>query len=79
MFQKLCERECQMKTEIELIVEDGIAGEPVGAIKSATPRTDDDVMDAYSRAVITAAEKVSRPDATSTGLVCLATFAPAGT
>src|SRR5258708_5235745 len=58
MFQKLCERECQMKTEIELIVEDGIAGEPVGAIKSATPRTDDDVMDAYSRAVITAAEKV---------------------
>src|SRR5258707_486439 len=59
MFQKLCERECQMKTEIELIVEDGIAGEPVGAIKSATPRTDDDVMDAYSRAVITAAEKVS--------------------
>ena len=59
MFQKLCERECQMKTEIELIVEDGIAGEPVGAIKSATPRTDDDVMDAYSRAVISAAEKVS--------------------
>src|SRR3989449_2054907 len=59
MFQKLCERECQMRTEIELIVEDGIAGEPVGAIKSATPRTDDDVMDAYSRAVITAAEKVS--------------------
>src|SRR5260370_10936431 len=59
MFQQLCERECQMKTEIELIVEDGIAGEPVGAIKSATPRTDDDVMDAYSRAVITAAEKVS--------------------
>src|SRR5437764_5742003 len=46
-----------MKTEIELIVRDGVA-EEAGAANLA-PQTDDDVMDAYSRAVITAAEKVS--------------------
>src|SRR5947207_798378 len=46
-----------MKTEIELIVRDG-AAEEAGAANLA-PQTDDDVMDAYSRAVITAAEKVS--------------------
>src|SRR6266851_2019965 len=47
-----------MKTEIELIMRDGAAEERAGAAKLA-PQTDDDVMDAYSRAVITAAEKVS--------------------
>src|SRR5438132_13954530 len=46
-----------MKTEIELIMRDG-AAEEAGAANLA-PQTDDDVMDAYSRAVITAAEKVS--------------------
>ena len=46
-----------MKTEIELIMRDGVA-EEAGAANLA-PQTDDDVMDAYSRAVITAAEKVS--------------------
>ena len=33
MFQKICEREYQMKTEIELIVEDRIVGEHAGARK----------------------------------------------
>src|SRR2546422_2320892 len=47
-----------MKTEIELIMRDGAAEERAGAAKLA-PQTDDDVMDAYSRAVITVAEKVS--------------------
>src|SRR2546425_2948417 len=47
-----------MKTEIELIMRDGAAEEHAGAANLA-PQTDDDVMDAYSRAVITAAEKVS--------------------
>ena len=47
-----------MKTQIELIVRDGAAEERAGAANLA-PQTDDDVMDAYSRAVITAAEKVS--------------------
>src|SRR5882672_7009576 len=47
-----------MKTEIELIMRDGAAEERAGAANLA-PQTDDDVMDAYSRAVITAAEKVS--------------------
>src|SRR6266849_8721117 len=47
-----------MKTEIELIMRDGAAEERAGATNLA-PQTDDDVMDAYSRAVITAAEKVS--------------------
>ena len=37
---------------------DGAAEERAGAANLA-PQTDDDVMDAYSRAVITAAEKVS--------------------
>src|SRR5437764_4421223 len=46
-----------MKTEIELIVRDGVAEEAGAA--NLRPQTDDDVMDAYSRAVITAAEKVS--------------------
>jgi S1-C subfamily serine protease len=48
-----------MKTEIELIVENGSAGAHSSAITLATPETDEDAMDAYSRAVITAAEKVS--------------------
>src|SRR2546423_13430093 len=47
-----------MKTEIELIMQNGAAEERAGAANLA-PQTDDDVMDAYSRAVITAAEKVS--------------------
>src|SRR5437660_1736119 len=47
-----------MKTEIELIMRDGAAEDRAGAPNLA-PQTDDDVMDAYSRAVITAAEKVS--------------------
>src|SRR5438132_2599200 len=47
-----------MKTEIELIMRDGAAEERAGAANLA-PQTDDDLMDAYSRAVITAAEKVS--------------------
>src|SRR3989442_5567332 len=48
-----------MKTEIELIMRDGATEERAGAANLA-PQTDDDAMDAYSRAVITAAEKVSR-------------------
>ena len=47
-----------MKTEIELIMRDGALEERAGAANLA-PQTDDDVMDAYSRAVIAAAEKVS--------------------
>src|SRR5436309_5097605 len=47
-----------MKTEIELIMRDGALEERAGAANLA-PQTDDDVMDAYSRAVINAAEKVS--------------------
>jgi len=47
-----------MKTEIELIMRDGAAEERAGAA-NLVPQTDDDVMDAYSRAVISAAEKVS--------------------
>src|SRR5437016_10954270 len=47
-----------MKTEIELIMRDGAAEERAGAANLA-PQSDDDVLDAYSRAVITAAEKVS--------------------
>jgi len=47
-----------MKTEIELIMRDGVAEERSGA-PSVTPQSDDDLVDAYSRAVITAAEKVS--------------------
>jgi S1-C subfamily serine protease len=47
-----------MKTEIELIMRDGATEERSGAANVA-PQNDDDVMDAYSRAVITAAEKVS--------------------
>jgi S1-C subfamily serine protease len=47
-----------MKTEIELIMRDGAAEEHAGAADVA-PQNDDDVMDAYSRAVIAAAEKVS--------------------
>jgi S1-C subfamily serine protease len=48
-----------MKTEIELIVGNGIADEHAAASELPATQTDDDVMDAYSRAVITAAEKVS--------------------
>jgi len=47
-----------MKTEIELIMRDGAAEMGAGAANGA-PQSDDDVLDAYSRAVITAAEKVS--------------------
>ena len=47
-----------MKTEIELIMRDGAAEERSGAANVA-PQSGDDVLDAYSRAVITAAEKVS--------------------
>src|SRR5437588_9538924 len=47
-----------MKTEIELIMRDGATEERAGAANLA-PQSDDDVLDAYSRAVITAAEKVS--------------------
>jgi S1-C subfamily serine protease len=47
-----------MKTEIELIMRDGVDEERSGAANVA-PQNDDDVMDDYSRAVITAAEKVS--------------------
>ena len=48
-----------MKTEIELIVGNGIADEHAGASELPATQPDDDVMDEYSRAVITAAEKVS--------------------
>jgi S1-C subfamily serine protease len=57
MFQNVSEREYQMKTEIELLVKEGSDAQrgSVEHLESA----DDDVLDAYSRAVITAAEKVS--------------------
>lgn len=47
-----------MKTEIELIMKDGATDERVGAA-NGSPQSDDDVLDAYSHAVIAAAEKVS--------------------
>jgi len=46
-----------MKTEIELLMKE--ASEPQRAAAEPLAQTDDDAMDAYSRAVITAAEKVS--------------------
>jgi len=46
-----------MKTEIELLMKE--AAEPQRANAEPLAHTDDDSMDAYSRAVITAAEKVS--------------------
>jgi S1-C subfamily serine protease len=46
-----------MKTEIELLMKE--AAEPQRAAAEPLAQTDDDAMDAYSRAVITAAEKVS--------------------
>jgi S1-C subfamily serine protease len=46
-----------MKTEIELLMNE--ASEPQRAAAEPLAQTDDDAMDAYSRAVITAAEKVS--------------------
>src|SRR5712671_4554838 len=46
-----------MKTEIELLMKE--AAEPQRAAAEPLAQTDDDVMDAYSRAVITAADKVS--------------------
>ena len=46
-----------MKTEIELLMKE--AAEPQPAAAGPLAQTDDDAMDAYSRAVITAAEKVS--------------------
>jgi S1-C subfamily serine protease len=47
-----------MKTAIEFILRDGATEERAGAANVA-PQADDDVLGAYSRAVITAAEKVS--------------------
>src|SRR6185437_15023881 len=46
-----------MKTEIELLMTE--ASEPQSAAPQPLAQADDDLMDAYSRAVITAAEKVS--------------------
>jgi len=46
-----------MKTEIELLMKE--AAEPQRADAEPLAQTDDDALDAYSRAVITAAEKVS--------------------
>ena len=46
-----------MRTEVELIMRDGLS-EPQAIAGNASVQ-DDDVMDAYSRAVISAAEKVS--------------------
>ena len=46
-----------MKTEIELLMKEGSDAQRAAAEPLA--HTDDDAMDAYSRAVITAAEKVS--------------------
>ncbi len=46
-----------MKTEIELLMK--AAAEPQRAAAEPLAQTDDDAMDAYSRAVITSAEKVS--------------------
>ena len=46
-----------MKTEIELLMKE--ASEPQRAGSDHLAHADDDVMDAYSRAVISAAEKVS--------------------
>ena len=46
-----------MKSEIELLMKE--AAEPQRAAAEPLVQTDDDAMDAYSRAVITAAEKVS--------------------
>jgi len=46
-----------MKTEIELLMNE--ASEPQRVTAEPLAQTDDDAMDAYSRAVITAAEKVS--------------------
>jgi len=48
----------EMKTEIELIMRDGPIEMGAGAANVA-PQSDEDVLDAYSRAVIAAAEKVS--------------------
>jgi len=46
-----------MKTEIELLMKE--ASEPQRAAAKPLAHTDDDAMDAYSGAVITAADKVS--------------------
>ena len=46
-----------MKTEIELLMKETSESQRAGSDHLA--QADDDVMDAYSRAVITAAEKVS--------------------
>src|SRR5258707_12636761 len=46
-----------MKTEIELLMTE--ASEPQRAAAQPLAQADDDVMDGYSHAVITAAEKVS--------------------
>jgi S1-C subfamily serine protease len=50
--------EQEMKTEIELIMRDSAAEECASAPHAAPP-SDHDVLDAYSRAVMAAAEKVS--------------------
>ena len=53
------ESEKDMKTEIEFINDAGTAEERTAAAGGGTPETNEDTLDAYSRAVITAAEKVS--------------------
>jgi S1-C subfamily serine protease len=50
-----------MRQEIELLKDERFARDGAGSVKDSLtqPHSDDDLMDAYSRAVITAAEKVS--------------------
>ncbi len=48
-----------MRSEIELLIDEGSDPEHGGADRLAHAEPDEDIMDAYSRAVITAAEKVS--------------------
>src|SRR5437879_11001162 len=48
-----------MRSEIELLVDEVSHPEPGSADRLAPAEPDDDAMDAYSRAVITAAEKIS--------------------
>lgn len=48
-----------MKTNVELLMKEGPESEQTSALHSPPTDSDVDVMDAYSRAVITAAEKVS--------------------
>jgi S1-C subfamily serine protease len=48
-----------MKSEIELLMSEPLNPDPAGGSRLATAETDAGVMDAYSRAVIAAAERVS--------------------